>query len=69
MPYIFFFIHSFFTIWVMFFGGADELEGGSQSAFFVSPLAHLLTAPIIKMIVAFTWFVQLLLLVVQLTSN
>jgi hypothetical protein len=50
-----------FTLWVVFYGGAEEIEGKLSSILLLGPLASLLTASHLKLYVCFLWVIQLFL--------
>jgi hypothetical protein len=62
-----FLINTAFVVWVIFYGGAEELEGRIESAILISPMAPLLTASLLKLYAFFAWAMQFVFLVVTHT--
>jgi hypothetical protein len=52
-------------IWIVFFGGAEELEGTVASAFLLNIIAPMLSAPLLKTYVAFAWSAQLVIVLLK----
>ena len=67
MAVITFLVSTAFAVWVIFYGGAEEIEGKIESAILISPMAPLLTAPLLKLYVFFAWVMQVVFLVVAHT--
>jgi hypothetical protein len=57
-----------FSIRVVFFGGAEELEGTIASAFLIDLFAPLLTVPLLKAYVVFAWLAQAVILLFHIFS-
>jgi hypothetical protein len=55
-----------FAIWIVFFGGAEELEGTIASAFLIDLFAPLLTVPLLKAYVIFAWIAHAFILLFQI---
>ena len=54
-----------FAVWVIFFDGADTLEGTVASAFLVDFMAPFLTARLLRAYVAFMWIAMLATLAIN----
>jgi hypothetical protein len=57
---------SAFAAWMVFYGGAEELEGSWASFFLVNRFGPLLSAWALKVYVSATWFFQLVFLLVHI---
>jgi hypothetical protein len=62
-----FLINTAFVVWLIFYGGAEQIEGKIESAILISPMAPLLTAPLLKLYAFFAWVMQLVFLVASQT--
>ena len=57
--YIYFAVTTIIAVWIVFFDGAEEIEGKFVSILLVDFLAYFLTATYIKIYVSILWLVQL----------
>ena len=51
-----------FAVWVVFLGGAEQLEGSITSALLFHPMAPMLTATHLKAYAIFAWLAQMVTL-------
>jgi hypothetical protein len=59
---------SAFAAWVIFFGGAEELEGTLASAFLFHPLAPTVSSSMLKVLAVAMWLSSLAFFLVWLFS-
>lgn len=57
-----------FAVWVVFFDGADRLEGTLASALLIDTYAPFLRAPLLRAYVVFAWLAQLVILIFRFTG-
>jgi hypothetical protein len=57
-----FLINTAFVVWLIFYGGAEQIERKIESAILISPMA-----PLLKLYAFFAWVMQLVFLVASQT--
>jgi hypothetical protein len=63
-----FVVSTAFAVWIVFFGGAEELEGTIASAFLIDIFAPLLTVPLLKAYVIIAWVGHAIALLLRVYS-